>query len=144
MVKEAARRTAFNRRCNGGREPMPKSSVLIALAMLAAAAVPAMAGDPAAGQKVFAKCKACHEVASATNKVGPTLKGLFGRTAGTVEGFAYSAAMKDSGIVWDEATLTTYLADPKASLPKTKMAFAGLKKPEDIDNVIAYLAEATR
>jgi cytochrome c len=123
---------------------MPKPSVLIALAMLAAAAAPASAGDPAAGQKVFAKCKACHEVASATNKVGPTLKGMFGRTAGTVEGFAYSTAMKDSGIVWDEAALKPYLADPKAAIPGTKMAFAGLKKPEDIDNVIAYLLEATR
>jgi cytochrome c len=113
-------------------------------AMLVAAAAPAAASDAAAGQKVFAKCKACHEVGSTTNKIGPTLKGMFGRKAGTVEGFAYSKAMKESGIVWDEATLKTYLADPKGSMPGNKMAFVGLKKPEDIDNVIAYLKEATQ
>jgi cytochrome c len=120
------------------------SRVLMTAAMLVAAAAPAAASDAAAGQKVFAKCKACHEVGSTTNKIGPTLKGMFGRKAGTVEGFAYSKAMKESGIVWDEATLKTYLADPKGSMPGNKMAFVGLKKPEDIDNVIAYLKEATQ
>jgi cytochrome c len=120
------------------------SRVLMTAAMLVAAAAPAAASDATAGQKVFAKCKACHEVGSTTNKIGPTLKGMFGRKAGTVEGFAYSKAMKESGIVWDEATLKTYLADPKGSMPGNKMAFVGLKKPEDIDNVIAYLKEATQ
>lgn len=122
---------------------MTRSSIAIALALLMASGLPAGASDAAAGQKVFAKCKTCHEVASATNKIGPTLKGVFGRKAGTVEGFAYSQAMKASNVVWDEATLSAYLADPKAAMPGNKMAFVGLKKPEDINNVISYLKEAT-
>ena len=76
------------------------------------------------------------------NKVGPTLKGLVGRKAASVEGYKYSAAMiakGAEGVVWDEATLTAYLPDPKGFVPKTKMAFAGLKKPEEVADVIAYL-----
>ncbi|MFO1090617.1 MAG: cytochrome c family protein [Hyphomicrobiales bacterium] len=115
-----------------------------AIAIVTLASSPALAGDAAAGQKVFAKCKACHEAGTATNKVGPTLKGLFGRKAGTVEGYPYSDAMKSSGIVWNEDTLKTYLADPKAMVPGTKMTFVGLKKPEDVENVISYLEEATK
>ena len=104
----------------------------------------AAASDAAKGQKVFLKCKACHEVATDKNKVGPTLKGLFGRAAGSVEGYAYSNAMKSSGITWNEETLKTYLAKPKDVVPGTKMAFAGLKKEEDVEDVIAYLEEATK
>ncbi|MCB1380357.1 MAG: cytochrome c family protein [Alphaproteobacteria bacterium] len=104
----------------------------------------AQAGDAAKGQKVFLKCKACHEVATEKNKVGPHLKGLFGRAAGSVEGYAYSDAMKSSGIVWGEDTLKTYLADPKGVVPNTKMVFAGLKKEEDIENIISYLEDATK
>jgi len=96
------------------------------------------------GQKVFNKCKACHEAAELKNKVGPSLKGLFGRKAGSLEGYAYSDAMKSSGITWGEDTLKTYLADPKAIIPGTKMSFPGLKKEEEIENVIAYLEEATK
>ena len=72
------------------------------------------------------------------------MKGVFGRTAGTVEGFTYSDAMKSSGIVWGEDTLKTYLADPKAMVPKSKVVFPGLKKEDDIDDVLAYLEEATK
>ena len=103
--------------------------------------------DLAAGEKVFAKCKACHAVgADAKNKVGPELNGVVGRTWGAVDGFKYSEgkdgtlkALAD-GKVWDVETLTAYLTKPKDVIPKGKMAFAGLKKPEDITNVIAYLA----
>jgi len=102
------------------------------------------AGDAAAGEKVFRKCKACHSVEAGKNKVGPTLHGVFGRSAGTVEGFKYSDAMMESGIVWDEETLDTYLANPKKSVPGTRMAFPGLKKEEDRVNVITYLQEATQ
>jgi cytochrome c len=119
------------------------------LVMLAAAAALSMSvfahaqeGDAAAGEKVFLKCKACHENEKGVNKVGPTLKGVVGRKTASVEGFNYSNAMKAKGTagqVWDEATLAAYLPDPKAWVPGTKMAFAGLKKPEEVANIIAYL-----
>lgn len=106
-------------------------------------ALPAHAeGDAAAGEKVFAKCKACHDAEKGINKVGPTLKGVVGRKAASVPDFKYSDAMAAKGaegLVWDEASLTVYLADPKAFVPKTKMAFGGLKKPEEVADVVAYL-----
>jgi len=123
---------------------MMKKAVFAALASDVLFAVPAHAeGDAAAGQKVFNQCKACHDVEKGVNKVGPTLKGVVGRKAASVPDYKYSDAMiakGAEGVVWDEATLTAYLPDPKAFVPKTKMAFAGLKKPEDVANVIAYLA----
>jgi len=98
------------------------------------------AGDAAAGEKVFKKCKACHVVNKEQNRTGPHLVNLLGRTAGSVEGFKkYSKAMKSSGIVWDEETLDGYLKAPKKYLKGTRMAFAGLKKDADRANVIAYL-----
>lgn len=122
---------------------MSKKLILAALASAVLFAVPAHAeGDAAAGEKVFAKCKACHENEKGVNKVGPTLKGVVGRKAASVPDYKYSEAMLAKGaegVVWDEATLAKYLPDPKAFVPKTKMAFAGLKKPEDVANVIAYL-----
>ncbi len=118
--------------------------------MLAAAlvmAVPswqAMAGDAAAGKKVFKKCKACHFVDKEKNKVGPYLVCVVGRKAGSVEKFKYSKAMKakgEEGLVWTEENIAEYLKKPKKYIPKNKMAFAGLKKEEDIANVIAFLKE---
>jgi cytochrome c len=97
------------------------------------------AGDPAQGEKVFNKCKVCHSVEDEKNKIGPYLDGVVGRKAGTAEGYSYSDAMKNSGLVWDEATLDKYLAHPKDVVPHTKMAFVGLPKEEDRQNVIAYL-----
>jgi len=103
-------------------------------------AVPVMAGDIDAGEKVFKKCKACHVVDAEKNKTGPHLVNIMGRTAGSLESFKkYSKAMKESGIVWSEETLNGYLEKPKAYIKGTKMAFAGLKKEEDRENVIAYL-----
>ena len=120
-----------------------KTSTTLAVALLAAMSLPAFAdGDAAKGEKVFVKCKTCHDVDKGVNRVGPTLKGVVGRPVASVEGFKYSddmIAKGKEGAVWDEATLTTYLPDPKAYVPKTKMAFAGLKKPEDIADLIAYL-----
>ncbi len=102
----------------------------------------AAAGDPAAGKKVFNKCKACHFADKEKNKVGPYLKGVMGRKAAAVESFKYSEAMKAKGaegLVWTEENLKAYLAAPKKFVPGNKMAFAGLKKDKDIADVIAYL-----
>lgn len=103
-------------------------------------AVPAMAGDIKAGEKVFKKCKACHVVDKEKNKTGPHLVNIIGRTAGSLESYKkYSKAMNESGIVWDDDTLDGYLEKPKKYIKGTKMAFAGLKKEKDRDNVIAYI-----
>jgi len=114
-----------------------------ALLLAAFAVVPAKAQDAAAGAKVFNKCKACHAVGEgAKNKVGPQLNGILGRAAGSVEGYKYSKPMTEqgaAGLVWDQASLEAYVADPKGFVKGTKMAFAGLKKPEDIANLLTYL-----
>ncbi len=116
--------------------------VLMAAAALCAAAVPAMAADPAAGEKAFAVCKACHKVGEgAKNGVGPVLSGVIGRPAGTAEGFNYSDAMKSSGITWDEASLSEYLKNPKAKVPGNKMAFPGVKDDAKIADIIAFLGQ---
>lgn len=117
-------------------------SVVLGAALLLSATGGAMAqGDAAAGEKSFNKCKACHNVEEAKNKIGPHLVGVVGREAGAVEDYRYSGAMKESGLVWDEETLAAYLADPRSYVKGTKMAFAGLKDAEEIANVIAYLKE---
>jgi cytochrome c len=102
----------------------------------------AAAQDAAAGEKVFAKCKICHQIGEgAKNTVGPVLNGVVGRRAGTYPDYHYSDANKNSGITWDEAARKEYLKDPKAKVPGTKMVFPGLKSDEDIANVIAYLKQ---
>lgn len=106
-------------------------------------AQPALAdGDADKGKKVFAKCMACHTIEEAKNRVGPHLINIMDRKTASVEGFKYSPAMTkagEDGMIWDEATLTAYLTAPKAFMPGNKMAFAGLKKPEDISNLIAFI-----
>lgn len=114
-------------------------TALVAL-FLVAGLGQASAQDAAAGEKVFAVCKACHQVGdSAKNVVGPVLNGLIGRKAGSVEGYNYTDANKKSGITWDEATFAEYIKDPKAKIPGTKMAFAGIKDEQKIKDLIAYL-----
>ncbi|WP_083225510.1 c-type cytochrome [Neptunicoccus sediminis] len=98
-------------------------------------------GDAKKGKRVFNKCKACHKLEAGKNGVGPSLAGVFNRPAGEVEGFRYSDAMINSGIVWTPENLTKYLHKPKDFVPGTKMTFAGLKKDKDINNLLAYLAE---
>src|ERR671916_3205082 len=113
-----------------------------------AATLVAMSGhaqDPAAGERVFAQCRACHQVGeNAKNAVGPILNGLFGRTAGTVEGYSYSPANKNSGITWDEAIFSEYIKDPKAKVPGTKMVYAGLKDEQRINDLIAFMKQFDR
>lgn len=122
---------------------MFKRTALSVFAATFCLAGPALAeGDAAKGEKTYNVCKACHDVEKGVNKVGPTLKGIVGRPAATAADYKYSEAMLakgTEGLVWTEENLATYLADPKAFVPKSKMAFAGLKKPEDVANVIAFL-----
>ena len=117
-------------------------SISVAGAALLASMGAALAQDAAAGEKVFAKCKICHQIGEgAKNMVGPVLNGVVGRKAGSYPDYHYSDANKNSGITWDEATLKEYLRDPKAKVPGTKMVFPGLKTDDDIANVIAYLKQ---
>ena len=100
----------------------------------------AFAADVAKGKKLFTKCKACHNADAPKNKVGPYLVGIVGRKAGTADGYTkYSKAIKDSGIVWDEANLNKWLTNPKGMYPGTKMIYPGLKSADDRANVIEYL-----
>ena len=117
-------------------------SLFLAAALVAGASAPALAQDAAAGEKVFAQCRACHQIGeTAKNAVGPILNGLFGRKSGTIEGYSYSPANKNSGITWDEATFREYIKDPKAKIPGTKMVYAGLKDEKRIDDLIAFLKQ---
>ena len=121
-----------------------KSVTFGALIVLAASTASsfALAQDVAAGKSSFNKCLACHAVGeNAKNKVGPELNGLNGRKSGTAEGYSYSDANKNSGITWDEATFKEYIKDPKAKIPGTKMAFAGIKKETEVNDLWAFLAQ---
>lgn len=120
-----------------------KNIGFLAFSAVLAFAAPAFAdGNPDAGKTVFIKCQACHEAEQGVNKIGPTLKGVVGRKTASIADYKYSDAMAAKGAggqVWDEATLTAYLPDPKAYVPGTKMAFAGLKNPQEVADLIAYL-----
>ena len=116
--------------------------LILAAAIVAATPGAALAQDAAAGEKIFAQCRACHQIGpTAKNAVGPVLNGLFGRKSGSVEGYNYSEANKNSGIVWDEPTFAEYIKDPKAKVPGTKMIFAGLKDEKRIQDLTAYLKQ---
>jgi cytochrome c len=107
-------------------------------------AIPAnlAAQDLENGKSVWNKCRACHAIGQgAKNMVGPVLNGLFGRKAGTIEGYTYSEANKSSGIVWDEATFREYIKSPKTKIPNTKMVFVGLTDDQDIEDLIAFLKQ---
>jgi len=128
----------------------PAASTEAAAATATDAAQPAAGGAPdpaliAAGEKVYGKCKACHQVGEgAKNRVGPQLNGVIGRAAATAEGFRYSGAMAEkgsAGVIWTPETLDTFLADPKGYAPGTKMTFKGLDSAEDRAAVAAYLGQ---
>ena len=95
--------------------------------------------DPVNGKKVFKKCVTCHSLQEGKNKMGPTLYNLLGRKAGSVEGYKYSKAMKNSGVVWDEESLDKFLTKPRKFIKKTKMSFRGIKKKSLRDDIISYL-----
>ena len=118
---------------------------LIPIAAVLLTAQSAFAQDAAQGQKQFAVCRACHTVeASGKHGVGPNLNGVFGRKAGTKEGFAFSPQMKNSNIVWDDQTIAKYLTEPRTFIPGNKMAFPGIKREEALKDLIAYLKDATK
>jgi cytochrome c len=98
-----------------------------------------LTGDAGAGETVFAQCRTCHLVEEGRNGVGPSLYGIVGREAGTIEGFNYSEANASSGITWTPEVLYDYLKAPREYMPGTRMAFPGLKDPQDRADVIAYL-----
>jgi cytochrome c len=117
---------------------------LVAGVALMAGVSAASAQSAADGEKVFRQCKACHSLEAGKKGVGPSLSGLIGRQSGTVEGFAYSPAMKAANLTWNDENLTKYIADPKGFVAGNKMAFAGIKKEEDLKNLLAYLNEAAK
>jgi cytochrome c len=132
---------AWGSRSRNGRSRLLLRWALLAPALLIAAAE-VRAQDAAAGEMVFAVCKACHQLGPrAKNAVGPVLNGLFTRVSGSVEGFSYSSANKSAHLTWDEATFSEYIKDPKAKVPGTKMVFPGLKDEQKIKDLVAYLRQ---
>jgi cytochrome c len=101
------------------------------------------AADPAKGESLFEKCRACHATKPEGATLGPPLAGIFGRRAGSHEPFRYSPAMRRSGLVWDDATLDRFLAEPQMLVPGNRMPFAGMPDKSDRDDLIAYLHTAT-
>lgn len=120
--------------------------IVIVAASAAAMPVWAQSGEASRGQRVFnQQCRACHTLdKDGASVAGPNLHGVFGRKAGTGGGYDSSDAMKKSGIVWDEATLTEYNRDPKGKIPGTKMLFNGVKNAGQLADLVAYLKEATK
>ena len=118
---------------------------VVAIGVMLFAVASAKAGvDPDKGKAVFEQCAACHSLGEAGDYDGPTLKGVFGRKAGSLEDYRYSAAMTRSGVTWDAMTLEQYVTDPQAFIPGNRMAFAGITDKTQRDDLIAYLAIATK
>ena len=120
-----------------------KTSTLSALVVVTclATATGALAQDAAAGKSSFNKCLACHAIGEgAKNKVGPVLNGLEGRKSGSIEGYSYTDANKNSGITWNKDTFLEYIKDPKAKIPGTKMVFAGIKNEKEAGDLWTYVS----
>jgi len=121
---------------------MIRAAILLIAAL---AAIPAGAADPAAGARVFDRCKVCHTLeAGGRATLGPNLHHVYGRAAGSAEGFKSSDPMKNSGIEWNDDTLGRFLRDPKGALPGNRMAFPGIKDDEELADLLAYLKQATQ
>src|SRR6516164_1077774 len=126
---------------------MKPTRILWPVTMLLPFALAAQAQSPRDAQRgaqVFAQCKICHSLEAGKNMVGPSLRGLIGRKAGSVPGYAYSPAMKNANVTWNDDTLSKYLVDPKAFIPGDKMVFTGIKDPSRLGDLLAYLNQATR
>jgi cytochrome c len=121
----------------GGRMRFRISALAYGFALLIA--IPVLAADVEAGKTAFKKCALCHTTEAGKNKIGPSLFGIVGRKAASLENFNYSEAMKKFDHTWDPGTLDTYLADPRATVPGTKMIFPGIKDEKERQDVIAYL-----
>lgn len=123
------------------------SKVTLSMVMFLIALSSASAGDLKKGKKVFNKCKACHTLVENKHRIGPSLHGIYGRKAGVASKYKFSRAMKkagNSGLVWDDESLTKYLSKPRSFIKGTKMAFAGIKKTRDMENLLAFLKEASK
>ena len=119
----------------------------IAVIMMAASTTTVPAADLAAGKKVFRKCQGCHVLDRPSNRAGPHLNNVFGRTAGSVKAFKYSKAMKKAGadgLVWNDETMAAYLKKPRAFIKGGRMAFSGLKKDADIANVLSHIKQESQ
>jgi cytochrome c len=120
-------------------------NILVALSLVLLSAASASAQNVVEGRKQFAKCRACHTVeANGRHGVGPNLHGVFGAKAGTKEGFAFSPPMRNSGIVWNDETIAKYVMEPRDFIPGNRMAFPGMKKEDEIRDLLAYLKDATK
>jgi cytochrome c len=123
----------------GGRMRLPISYLGLGILLPFFAICPAAAADVEAGKADFKKCALCHTAEAGKNKIGPSLFGIVGRKSASVDNFNYSEAMKKFDHTWDAQTLDTYLADPRATVPGTKMIFPGIKDEKERQDVIAYL-----
>lgn len=124
---------------------MKRLALLPALALAcASSAMAEPAGNPVRGKTVYARCAACHDLNTGATRLGPSLKGIVGRTSGTMPGFNYSAAMKDKAVVWSPSILDAYLAAPAKTIPGNRMAFPPLTNAQDRADLIAFLGEAAK
>ncbi|WP_315837971.1 c-type cytochrome [Bradyrhizobium prioriisuperbiae] len=121
----------------------PARRLLVACVFVLAGARVAQSADLAKGEVLFQKCHACHATKQEGTTLGPSLAGLFGRAAGSQEQFRFSPAMRRSHLVWDDATLDRFLAEPQMLVPGNRMPFAGMPEKNDRDDLIAYLRKAT-
>ena len=123
---------------------MRGTSLIWAMALLAAAGSARADGDAARGEKRFEECVACHKLAAGENEIGPSLHGVFDRKAGEIADFRYSPALRRSGITWTPQTLDTFLADPQKVVPANRMPYAGMLDAGDRADLIAYLQKASK
>ena len=147
-AEETAAAPAAEEAAPAAEEAAPAEATDVAATETAAAGaglqLAGLTGDPAKGEKTFALCRSCHVLEEGVNRVGPSLYNIVGRKSGTVAGFNYSEANKNSGVTWTTDVLYEYLKDPKGFMPGTKMAFPGIKNDQDRANLVAYLDSQTK